>query len=57
LQSNSIKQQNKNINELGLENKQIKKKLDGSYNSVKITGAYIDVLIVTGAHESLMSGK
>jgi len=55
LQSNSIKQQNKNKNELELKNKQIKKKLDGSYISVKITGADIDALIDTGAFESLMN--
>jgi len=55
LQSNSIKQQNKNINEPELKNKQIEKKLDGSYISVKITGAYRDALIDTGASESLLN--
>ena len=55
LQNNSIKQQNKTKNEPELKNKQIEKKLDGSYISVKITGAYIDALIDTGASESLMN--
>ena len=55
MQSNSIKQQNKNKNEPELKNKQIEKKLDGSYISVKITGAYIDALIDTGTTESLMN--
>jgi len=55
LQNNSIKQQNKNTNEPELKNKQIEKKLDGSYISVKITEAYIDVLIDAGTSESLMN--